>query len=411
MFAVGETDCELLDGVPTAGMAISPDATRLARLADPGGSQGLGELLVSDASGLLAYRRLDDVREPHSLLWSGSELYAVSTGSNSIAVLDDAGRTMRMLQPLGRAGVGDSCHLNSLIEVDGRLLVSAFGVFDREREWDGEGSMTGRGVVVDADSGEVVLKGLSAPHDPTPVGDGWVICNSHTGEVSLLDGGGRQTKSVHLGGWVRGILVDGPTMYVGVGAHRSTTSTARAHVAVLDTTTLREEGRMALPCRNVFTLLPYHDGLANGLRVGANLGVAGRLGSSAVVIDHPLDTADCAARLTLHAVTPKEATIQLTNLSATVYSSFGRSPVRVGTRWWDETAQTWVDGSRTDLQSPLYPNATADLRVRFTSLPPAGTALQVCVVQEGVRWFDEVSPAAAIEVLPNARSASADPRH
>ncbi len=400
VFAVSEDGCELLDSLPTTGMAISPDATRLARLTWLDGNNDLSELVVSDASGLLTYRRLDDVREPHSLMWLGRELYAVSTGSNCILVLDDAGRTQRVLMPAGPPDLGDRCHLNSLTVVDDRMFVSAFGIFEADRGWASPGSLDGAGVVLDCATGGTVLSGFSAPHDPTWVGDGWLICNSLTGEVWRLDIDGRRTASIQLGGWTRGVLIDGAIAYVGISAHRLAEPRVRAQIAVLNLSTLNELGRMELPSSDVFALLPYHEHLANGLRVGANLGVARRLGSPAVLMDRPLDPADSIARLSLGDATPARATVRLTNLSNSIMSALGRYPIRVGARWWDDSTTEWIDAARSDLQAPLYPNATVDMRVDFLSLPPAGKPLQICVLQEEVRWFDELCPEAAIELYP-----------
>ncbi|CAN5526124.1 hypothetical protein BH10ACT2_BH10ACT2_06660 [soil metagenome] len=400
VFAVSENDCELLDRLPTSGMAISPDATRLARLTWLDGEGDLSELIISDASGLLTYRRLDEVRESHSLMWHGSELYAVSTGSNCIVVLDDAGRTMRTLLPAGPADQGDRCHLNSVAVAGDRIIVSAFGIFDAARGWNSPGALDGAGVVLDVATGDVVLSGFDAPHDPTWVEDGWLICNSFSGDVLRLDVDGQRTASTHLGGWTRGVLVAGDIVYVGISAHQLANSRVRAQIAVLELATLKQIGLIDMPSKNVFALLAYDEGLANGLRVGANVGVVGQIGSPTVVMDRALDAAESLAKLNLRNSTTTGATVRLTNLSNSVLSGFGKHPVRVGARWWDDSINDWVDVARGGLDTPLYPNAAVEVRLKFPSLPPAGKPFQICVLQEEVRWFDEVCPDAAIELYP-----------
>lgn len=181
VFAVGDNDCELLDPLPTTGMAVSPDGTRLARVTWVEGATDVSELVVNDSLGLLLYRRLDGVAEPHSMMWLDDEIHVVSTGNNSIATMDDSGRTKHVWRPEGVSSHGDRWHLNSLTLVGDRVLATAFGMFDAVRGWGRPGALEGAGVVFDLATGEVVLSGFSAPHDPTWLGDGWLICNSLSG--------------------------------------------------------------------------------------------------------------------------------------------------------------------------------------------------------------------------------------
>lgn len=395
VFAVGGEGCELLDPVRTTGMTVSPDGTRLARLTWADGRSDLAELLVSDRSGLLNYRRLDDVGEPHSLLWVGDELHVVSTASNSVVVVDESGRTKRTWHATGAVSRGDRWHLNSLAHVDRRILVTAFGTFGEIRAWARPGALSGAGVVLDLATREVVLSGFAAPHDPTWLGDGWVICNSFTGEVLRLDPHGRQIASAQLGGWTRGVLVDDGLVYVGVSAPRLANPATRARIAVLDRATLREIGRLAMPTRDVFALCPYDEQLANGLRVGTRLGAASGLGSSVVVMDHPLAEADSIARLELVEATPSGASVRVTNLSAAIMSSIGRHPVRVGARRWDPVTQGWLDVARADLPAPLYPHRHVTLDIDMGSAGPDGGPIRLGIVQEAVRWFDELDDSSA----------------
>jgi hypothetical protein len=173
---------------------------------------------------------------------------------------------------------------------------------------------------------------------------------------------------------------------------------------VLDRRTLEEVGRFNVPSRDVFTVLPYDERLANGLRVGASLGVARNLGAPAVLMTGPLRQVDSIARLALLDATTTSATVRMTNLSRAILSGAGTHPVRVGARWRDGSSGAWVDVSRANLPAPLYPNRDVTIHLELPSLPPAGTPLQICVLQEMVRWFDEVSPEAAVELHPGRHS-------
>lgn len=400
VFAVGQDGCELLDPIPTTGMAVSPDGSQLARLSWIDGHTERSELLVSDGQGLLTYRRLDEVEEPHSLLWRGDELIAVSTGSNRVLTLDVTGRTLRRWNAPNVAGMGDCWHLNSLVAVGDRLLVSAFGKFDEVRGWSRPDALDGAGIVLDLETGETVLEGLSAPHDPTWLGDGWLLCNSFTGELCRLDVAGVIISSVQLNGWTRGILIDGDVAYVGVSSHRLAGPLERARIAVLDLSTLREVSEIQLPSRDVFALCHYDEHLDRGLRVGINQGSGRYLGSPSVVMNAPLRPEDCRTQLTLVATSSSTATVRITNRAMATWSSFGKHPVRVGARWWDESAGVWIELHRSELSSPLYPGSSETVHLEFPSLPPPGTPIQIGVLQEMVRWFDEVDSEASIDIWP-----------
>ncbi len=84
---------ELVDPIPTTGMAVSPDGTKLARLTWPATNLHRSDLIVSDCTGLLLYRRIDELEEPHSLLWLDDGL--VGRCRHHPRSVDQAGRRER----------------------------------------------------------------------------------------------------------------------------------------------------------------------------------------------------------------------------------------------------------------------------------------------------------------------------
>ncbi len=153
-----------LDHLPSTGLAVSPDRRQVARALwtsdDP---QTHGELIVSDATGVLRYLRVDELQEAHGLVWDGEHIVAVSTMRNALLWIDASGAVVRRAQ---FPGDGDAWHLNCPAWADGRLVTTAFGRHARHRDWAATGAITGGGVIIDVDTGTTIASGLSAPHDP-----------------------------------------------------------------------------------------------------------------------------------------------------------------------------------------------------------------------------------------------------
>jgi uncharacterized protein (TIGR03032 family) len=80
----------------------------------------------------------------------------------------------------------DRCHLNGLAMVEGRpRYVTCLGQTDTPGGWR-ENKACG-GVVVDVQSGEVILRGLSMPHSPRWHNDRLWLLNSGAGELWAVD--------------------------------------------------------------------------------------------------------------------------------------------------------------------------------------------------------------------------------
>jgi uncharacterized protein (TIGR03032 family) len=110
----------------------------------------------------------------------------------------------------------DRCHLNGLAMDQGRpRFVSALGESDTVGGWR-EGKATG-GIVMDVESGEIVLRGLSMPHSPRFYDGALWLLNSGTGEFICADVQ-RGTYGVvcALPGYLRGLCFVGPWAIVGL---------------------------------------------------------------------------------------------------------------------------------------------------------------------------------------------------
>jgi len=241
---------EQLDDVPTTGVTlVDSTVARVVR----GRPEERGSTIVVHQEGGPTTLKVEELLDPHDIAWTGSSYAIASAGDNSILYVSPQGR----LEDTWRApGTGDAWHLNSLLLVDGHLCVSAFGRYERHREWaDGDASQVS-GLVYDVVTGEDVLTGLSAPHHPRRVGPDWIVCNSGRNAVTVLDvATGRPMDELVLGGWTRGLAVLDRYLFVGESPGRDMEEGVTATVAVVDRTTMKVVDRFAVPAREIYDIV------------------------------------------------------------------------------------------------------------------------------------------------------------
>jgi uncharacterized protein (TIGR03032 family) len=118
----------------------------------------------------------------------------------------------------------DRCHLNGLAMADGVpryvTAVSKSDTIDgwRDRRFDG-------GIVIDVQSGEIVIGGLSMPHSPRIYRDCLWLLNSGTGELGWIEPGAGEGKGkfhvlAFCPGFVRGLAFHGKYAFVGLSKPR-----------------------------------------------------------------------------------------------------------------------------------------------------------------------------------------------
>jgi uncharacterized protein (TIGR03032 family) len=118
----------------------------------------------------------------------------------------------------------DRCHLNGLAMADGVpryvTAVSRSDTIDGWRDRRGNG-----GVVIDVQSGEIVIGGLSMPHSPRIHGGRLWVLNSGTGELGWIEpGAGGSAAKFHAlafcPGFLRGLAFHGNHAFVGLSKPR-----------------------------------------------------------------------------------------------------------------------------------------------------------------------------------------------
>jgi uncharacterized protein (TIGR03032 family) len=119
----------------------------------------------------------------------------------------------------------DRCHLNGLAMEDGvPRYVTAVSKSDTIDGW--RDRRASGGVVIDVQSGAVVIDGLSMPHSPRLYRDRLWLLNSGTGELGWIEpgagsgGGGKFHVLAFCPGFLRGLAFHGDYAFVGLSKPR-----------------------------------------------------------------------------------------------------------------------------------------------------------------------------------------------
>jgi len=154
----------------------------------------------------------------HDLGYGDAGLWVVNTRFSCLSALSDEYSFVPRWHPKFVTEVvpEDRCHLNGLALQDGRpKYVTALGTTDEPGAWRTD-KATG-GVLIDVDSGEIVLRGMSMPHSPR-LHDGrlWLL-NSGAGELWNVDPErGEHTVVCALPGYLRGLCFVGHYALIGL---------------------------------------------------------------------------------------------------------------------------------------------------------------------------------------------------
>ena len=160
----------------------------------------------------------------HEVAFAQGELWLVATNFSCLATLDAEHSFIPRWKPpfISQLTSEDRCHLNGLCVIDDEpRYVTALGETDEPGGWR-ENKASG-GILMDVETGEVVLSGLSMPHSPRWSEDRLWVLESGKGTLSVadLDAGTVETVA-ELPGFTRGLLFAGGLAFVGLSQVRET---------------------------------------------------------------------------------------------------------------------------------------------------------------------------------------------
>ncbi|TWU25721.1 TIGR03032 family protein [Bythopirellula polymerisocia] len=158
----------------------------------------------------------------HEMAWVDDELWFVNTAFSCLATRSEINSFEPHWRPkfITELVPGDYCHLNGLATRDGRIrYVTALGETDTPGGWR-ENKRDG-GVLIDVDSNEVIVRGLSMPHSPRWYRDKLWLLESGNGTIGTVDlATGKYEVIAELPGFTRGISFLGPLAFVGLSQVR-----------------------------------------------------------------------------------------------------------------------------------------------------------------------------------------------
>lgn len=157
----------------------------------------------------------------HDLAFSDDSLWLVNTRFSCLAALSKDFSFVPRWQPpfISQLAPEDRCHLNGLAMVNGKpKFVTALGESDEVGGWR-QNKATG-GILIDVETGEIILRGLSMPHSPCWHDRYLWLLNSGSGELWRVDPSGQHDVVCTLPGFLRGLCCVGNYALVGLSQIR-----------------------------------------------------------------------------------------------------------------------------------------------------------------------------------------------
>jgi uncharacterized protein (TIGR03032 family) len=158
----------------------------------------------------------------HEMGYIGREIWAVNTRFSCLCTFDAESSFVPRWRPKFVTALApeDRCHLNGMAILDDRIkLVTCLGATDTAGGWRENKRDGGR--VLDVDSGETVITGLSMPHSPRFYGGHVWVLESGYGTLSTADLKTGKTQIIaKLPGFTRGLDFYGPFAFIGLSQVR-----------------------------------------------------------------------------------------------------------------------------------------------------------------------------------------------
>lgn len=160
----------------------------------------------------------------HEMAWAENELWFINTRFSCLCTLGHPNSFVPRWRPpfITAYDLTDRCHLNGLGLRDGKpKYVSALGETDTPAGW--RQNKVNGGILMDIDTNQVLIRGLSMPHSPRWYGDRLWVLESGKGHLSTVDlQQQRLTAVAQLPGFTRGIDFWGNVAFIGLSQVRET---------------------------------------------------------------------------------------------------------------------------------------------------------------------------------------------
>jgi uncharacterized protein (TIGR03032 family) len=195
---------------------------------------GEGRFAARDAVYLMRNVHVTGPTDIHDMAFTGEDCWCANTRFSCLSTLDQVHSFVPRWRPRFISGYapGDRCHLNGLAVQDGRpKYVTALGESNEIEGW--RTNQLQGGLLIEVDSGEIVIRGLSMPHSPRFHRDRLWLLESAKGALAVADPASGTVETVmRLPGFARGLDFFGPLAFVGLSKIR--VSNARLNLAASD---------------------------------------------------------------------------------------------------------------------------------------------------------------------------------
>ncbi len=164
----------------------------------------------------------------HDIEWGkDGELWGVNTSFSCLCTIDDNYSFEPKWQPsfISELVHEDRCHLNGLVLKNGvPKYVTALGKSNTRSGW--RDNIVEGGILIDVESNEIICDGLAMPHSPCLHNGKLYMVLSASGEFVEID---LKTKKKivikDLGGFCRGLSIEGDYAFIGMSKLRKNSST------------------------------------------------------------------------------------------------------------------------------------------------------------------------------------------
>jgi len=163
----------------------------------------------------------------HEMAWDDKKkLWLINTKFSCLCTLDDENSFVPRWRPpfISELAPEDRCHLNGLAMVNGSpKYVTMLGNSDELNGW--RPNKARGGLLMDIETNEILLDGLSMPHSPRVYNNQLYLLESGNGSLAVVDNYKEPSRAklrtvAQLPGFTRGISFAGPLAFIGLSQVR-----------------------------------------------------------------------------------------------------------------------------------------------------------------------------------------------
>jgi len=390
-----------IDTLATADLCLA--GNRVIRLlGDEPADTGL-ELLFYDEVGVARYARLPNSPRLRHLAWDGS--HVVGTWDDSVTWLSSVAEVTRTSTVCLPAQPG--CITGVCCAAD-----EVYVAITTEQQWPQERAP---GAIVRVSDNHLLAANLDTPRHFMAIEDGWAVCNAGRSEFLLLDNSGHRRRSLPLNSPTQGLARSDDYYFVGESVSRKQLAPASsAQLCIIERDRLRVVERLAVPGTEITFLLLIPQKFVPALRRGfrtnpyreAQYEAASLLRATGTEPLHLLTTTQPlpaeACRVNIGADVPSHVSpgvplrlgVRVQNRGTAIYASGPPYPVHLLAQWLLPDGGTASAPTRARLARAIPPGYTLESELVIAAPPYAGQyRLKIGLVQDWVRYFEEVDPA------------------